>query len=236
MRIFLAECLGTMLLILLGNGAVANVLLKESKGNQGGWIVITAGWSFAVALAIYACGWISDAHINPAVTIAFAAIGKIGWSLVPSYFAGQLLGAFVGALLVYATYYPHYKEETNMHRIRMTFCTEPALYRPFWNLITEVVATSVLVFSVLAIIDEHNQVSGGIAPYMIGIVVFAIGLSLGGPTGYAINPARDLAPRFAHSLLYSFSASEWRYAWVPLVGPIVGALLGAFLYTQIVHI
>ncbi|MBS0585879.1 MAG: aquaporin family protein [Verrucomicrobia bacterium] len=230
MKVLLGECIGTFLLILFGNGAVANVLLRESKGRGSGWIVITAGWGVAVALAVYVCGWLSDAHVNPAVTLAFATIGKLSWQEVPMYLVGQFLGAFLGALAVYCTYYPHYRLEGDTALRRMTFCTEPAVDYPFWNFITEVIATFALVFSVLGIINVHNDLPIGFAPLLIGLAVFGIGISLGGPTGYAINPARDLAPRLAHSLLYSFRDSNWHYAWVPLCGPIVGGLLGSLLY------
>jgi len=233
MKIFFAECIGTFLLILLGNGSVANVLLKKSKGEGGGWIVIATAWGFAVALSVYICGWVSDAHINPAITIAFALTHKIAYSQIPFYIAGQFLGAFLGALLVYITYYPHYQIEKNLDLIRMTFCTQPAIDKPIFNFIAEVVGTFVLLFAVCGITNIHSGLSCGIAPYLIGIVVFSIGLSLGGPTGYAINPARDLAPRLAHSFLYSFSNSKWNYAWIPLLGPIVGGALGAILYNTI---
>lgn len=233
MKIFFAECIGTLLLILLGNGSVANVLLSKSKGNNSGWIVISSAWGFAVALAIYVCGFISDAHINPAVTLAFALTKKISYSQVPLYFAGQFLGGFLGAMLVYFTYYSHYQIEKNEAFKRMTFCTEPAIYHPFWNFVTEVIATFVLVFCILGVLNQHNSLSSGLAPYIIGIVVLSIGLSLGGPTGYAINPARDLAPRFAHSLIFSFSKSKWHYAWVPLFGPLIGGSLGGISYEWI---
>lgn len=230
MKVFLAECVGTFLLILFGNGSVANVLLKGSKGKDGGWIVIATGWGVAVAVAAYVCGWISDAHINPAVTISFAAIGKIAWGDVPSYLVGQFVGGFLGALAVYLLYYPHYQLERELGLRRLTFCTEPAIRHPLWNFLSEVIATFALLFSVLGIINSNNGLVGGFAPILIGLAVFGIGISLGGPTGYAINPARDLAPRLAHSLLYSFEDSDWQYAWVPLVGPLVGGLIGAFAY------
>ena len=233
MKIFFAECIGTFLLILLGNGSVANVLLTKSKGEGGGWIVITTAWGFAVALAIYICGWVSDAHINPAVTVAFALTQKISYSQVPIYLAGQFIGAFLGALLVYVTYYPHYQIEKNKDKVRMTFCTQPAISRPLFNFLAEVIGTFVLLFAVCGIINEHSSLSCGMAPYMLGIVVFAIGLSLGGPTGYAINPARDLGPRLAHSFLFSFRGSQWGYAWIPFLGPLVGGAIGALLYKTI---
>ncbi|MCF7806377.1 MAG: aquaporin family protein [Simkaniaceae bacterium] len=233
MKIFLAECIGTLLLVLLGNGCVANVLLKGSKGKGGGWIVIATGWGLAVALAVYVCGWVSDAHINPAVTIAFAVIHKTSWSLVPFYLGGQFIGGFIGALLVYVTYYSHYQIEKSEEFKRMSFCTQPAVHQPVVNFLTECIGTFVLLFAVLGIINQHNSLSCGIAPGLIGIVVFSIGLSLGGPTGYAINPARDLAPRLAHSLIYSFEKSQWHYAWVPLFGPLFGGIFGAFCYQLI---
>lgn len=233
MGIFFAEFFGTLLLILLGNGAVANVLLKNSKGLDGGWIVISAGWGFGVAIAVYLCGWASGGHINPAVTISFACIHKISWSVVPYYLLGQFLGAFVGSILVYLTYYCHYNTEVDTAIKQLTFCTAPAIKSPFWNLITEIIGTSVLLFGVLGIINYHNAIHPSISPYMIGILVFSIGLSLGGPTGYAINPARDLSPRIAHTLLFSARNSNWEYAWIPIVGPLIGGIIGAFVYQWI---
>lgn len=232
MNIFLAEFFGTLLLILLGNGVVASVLLSRSKGENGGWIVITAGWAFAVAIAVYAVGWISGAHLNPAITIAMAMIGKTAADLVPQYLFGQFTGALAGAALVWLVYLPHWSATENKANKLMCFSTKPAIRNPLANLIVEIIATAVLLIGVLSLLSEKSGLSGGMIPYMIGILVFAIGLSLGGPTGFAINPARDLAPRVMHALLPipGKGDSDWQYAWIPVVGPLLGGTLGAFLY------
>lgn len=232
MSIFIGELIGTMLLVLLGNGAVANILLKRSKGELGGWIVVSAGWGFAVSIAVYAVGWASGGHINPAVTVGFALAGKTAWHLTPIYFTGQMLGAMIGALLVWMTYYTHFKiSENPMHKL-LIFCTQPGIKKPFWNFITEMIATAVLIVGVLGIFDVHNGLGNGLDPYAVGILVFSIGLSLGGPTGYAINPARDLGPRIIHALfpIPGKGSSDWGYVWVPIVGPLIGAVIGAFIY------
>jgi glycerol uptake facilitator protein len=232
MNIFLAEFFGTLLLILLGNGVVASVLLSRSKGENSGWIVITAGWAFAVAIAVYAVAWISGAHLNPAITIAMAMIGKIGSDLVPQYLFGQFMGALAGSALVWLVYLPHWGvTESKSHKL-MCFCTKPAIRSPLANLAVEIVATAVLLIGVLSLVNEKAGLNTGMFPYMIGILVFAIGLSLGGPTGFAINPARDLAPRVMHALLPipGKGDSDWQYAWIPVVGPILGGTLGAMLY------
>ncbi len=234
MTIFLAEFLGTALLMLLGNGVVANVLLSESKGHLSGWIVISAGWGFAVSIAVYAVGWISGGHINPAVTIGFAGIGKTQWSLVPSYLLGQLLGAMFGSFLVWLTYLSHWgKTKDSVHKL-LCFSTKPAIRNFACNLLTEIIATAVLLIGVLAILDPHNQISAGFIPYAIGILIFSIGLSLGGPTGFAINPARDFGPRIMHQILpiAGKGSSDWEYAWVPILGPIIGCLLGSLIYAN----
>ena len=232
LKILLAECIGTMLLVLLGNGVVANVLLKRSKGENGGWILIATGWGFAVAIALYVMGWVSGGHVNPAVTLSFAATGRTPWVEVPLYLIGQMLGAMLGALLVYLSYKPHYDETNNDDKILMTFCTKPAIEATWWNFTCELIGTAVLLIGICGILDSHNEVASGLAPYLIGILIFAIGLSLGGPTGYAINPARDLGPRIMHALLPipAKGSSEWSYAWIPVAGPLVGGLLGVFLY------
>lgn len=232
MGIFGAEFIGTLLLVLLGNGVIANVLLKKSKGENSGWIVISAGWAFAIAVGVYATAGVSGGHINPAVTIGFALIGKTPWDLVPVYVVAQLLGAFVGAFLVWVTYHPHWRTTENMQNKLMCFGTAPAIRKPLSNFLTEVIATAVLLFGILSILSVSNQVSTGMAPYLIGILFFAIGLSLGGPTGFAVNPARDFAPRLAHAILpiAGKGDSDWGYALVPILGPLVGGALGALLY------
>lgn len=234
---FLAELLGTMLLILFGDGVVANVLLNKSKGQGGGWIVISAGWGLGVAVAVYAVNSISGAHLNPAVSVGLAAIGKFAWADVPMYVAAQMIGAFLGAVLVWLAYLPHWSITEDKGAKLGIFCTGPAVRKPAQNLITEIIGAAVLVLGVLAILSPKNLMpnSGfdtGFAPFLVGVLVWAIGLSLGGPTGYAINPARDLGPRLAHFVLpiAGKGDSDWGYAWVPIVGPIVGGVLGALCY------
>ena len=229
---FSAELIGTMLLILLGDGVVANVLLKGSKGQNSGWIVITAGWGFAVAMAIYITGWVSGAHLNPAVTIGMVAVGELPVAACIPYIFGQCVGAAIGAFLVFITYRAHWEGTDNPDLKLSVFCTMPAIRRHKLNFLTEVIGTAVLLFGVLGIANRHNGLVGGIAPLAVGFLVFAIGLSLGGPTGYAINPARDLIPRIMHSILPipGKRDSDWQYAWVPVVGPIVGGVIGAVSY------
>ena len=234
---FVAEIIGTALLVLLGDGVVANVLLKRTAGNNGGWIVITTGWGLAVTVGVYSVGTISGAHLNPAVTISLAAIGQFAWGDVPHYIVGQMIGAFLGAVLVWLAYYPHWAGTEDKAAVRGVFCTAPAIRMPAWNLLTEIIGTFVLVFGVLAIpsvknLDPNSGFSKGLGPLLVGVIVWSIGLSLGGPTGYAINPARDLGPRLAHALLPIPGKidSDWGYAWVPIIGPIIGGGLGALLY------
>jgi len=240
MHPFLAELLGTMLLIILGDGVVANVVLNKTKGQNSGWIVITAGWAFAVTLAVYAVGTFSGAHLNPAVTIGLAAIGKLEWSLVPVYLAGQLLGAMLGATIVWLAYLPHWAATESKASKLAVFCTAPAIRDRNANLVTEIIGTFVLVLGVLVVLTPQNLNpehgwKAGFAPFLVGIIVWAIGLSLGGPTGYAINPARDLGPRIAHAILpiAGKGKSDWEYAWIPVAGPIVGGLIAAFLYKEL---
>jgi glycerol uptake facilitator protein len=230
---WVAEIVGTAILILLGDGVVANVVLGKTKGQASGWIVIVTGWAMAVAVAVYAVGRISGAHINPAVTIALAAVGKFPWSDVPLYIVGQFIGAFIGAVLVWLAYYSHWAETPDPALKRAVFCTAPNIRNYPLNFITEVIGTFTLVFGVLAI--TANELSAGLAPLLIGFLVWAIGLSLGGPTGYAINPARDLGPRIAHAVLPipGKGDSDWGYAWVPVVGPIVGGLIGALVFVAL---
>ncbi|MGH7522498.1 MAG: MIP/aquaporin family protein [Gemmatimonadales bacterium] len=234
---FLAEVLGTMLLILLGNGVVANVVLNKTKGQNSGWIVITAGWAFGVTVAVYAVGTFSGAHLNPAVTIGLASIGKFAWASAPGYIAAQMLGAFLGATIVWLAYLPHWAVTENQGSKLAVFCTGPAIRNPLSNLITEIIGTAVLVLGVLAILTPKNLNPDygwnvGLGPALVGVIVWAIGLSLGGPTGYAINPARDLGPRIAHALLpiAGKGNSDWNYAWIPVAGPIIGGVIAALLY------
>jgi glycerol uptake facilitator protein len=244
MQAYIAEFIGTMLLIILGDGVVAGVLLRNSKAENSGWIVITFGWAMGVAIAVY-CVWaISGAHINPAVTIGLASIGAFPLAQVPGYIIAQFLGAFVGAGLVWLAYLPHWEETADPGLKLGVFCTAPAIYRTVPNLITEIIGTAVLVFGVSGIFGNAQQIAQaggadlsavftlGIFPLLVGLLVLGIGLSLGGPTGYAINPARDLGPRIAHAVLpiAGKGDSDWGYSWIPVVGPVIGGVLGAWLY------
>jgi glycerol uptake facilitator protein len=234
---FLAELLGTMLLIVLGDGVVANVVLNKTKGQNAGWIVITAGWAFGVTIAVYAVGTFSGAHLNPAVTIGLASIGKFAWAQVPTYLAAQMLGAFLGATIVWLAYLPHWAVTESQASKLAVFCTGPAIRNTFSNILTEVIGTAVLVLGVLAVLTPKNLNPEfgwhvGLGPALVGIIVAAIGLSLGGPTGWAINPARDLGPRIAHAVLpiAGKGGSDWGYAWIPVAGPIIGGVIAALLY------
>lgn len=237
MSIYLAELLGTMILILLGDGVVANVVLNKSKGQNSGWIVITAGWAFAVTVAVYCVNPISGAHLNPAVTLGMLAIGKIPLIQALGYIAAQVAGAFLGGVLVWLAYLPHWRETAEPANKLGVFCTIPAIRHTVGNLVCEIIGTAMLVLGVLAILSPANLVAGsgfekGFAPALVGLLVWSIGLSLGGPTGYAINPARDLGPRLAHLLLPipGKGGSDWGYAWIPIVGPIIGGVIGALIY------
>jgi glycerol uptake facilitator protein len=230
--IFGAEVIGTAILILLGNGVVAGVLLNQSKAQNAGWIVITFGWGMGVALAVYAVGQFSGAHLNPAVTLGFATIGLTEWSDVPKYLAGEFVGAFVGATLVWLAYLDHWGATEDPGLKLACYSTAPAIRNPVANLITEVIGTFMLVFVILGIVANKAPVATGLSALLIGLLVFAIGLSLGGPTGYAINPARDLGPRIMHAILpiAGKGDSDWSYAWIPVVGPIIGGVLGALAF------
>lgn len=237
MSTFTAEMLGTALLVILGNGAVANVVLGRTKGNSSGWIVITTGWAMAVTVGVYAVNSVSGAHLNPAVTLGLASIGKFAWSAVPAYLAAQMLGAFLGAVVVWLAYLPHWRETADQSGKLAVFSTGPAIRSPISNLLCEIIGTAVLVGGVLAILRPENLVpnSGfdkGFAPLLVGLLVWSIGISLGGQTGYAINPARDLGPRIAHALLpvAGKGKSDWGYAWIPVAGPLIGGVLGAVLF------
>jgi glycerol uptake facilitator protein len=232
MDIFVAEFMGTLILVLLGDGVVANATLERSKGKDSGWIVITAGWGFAVAMGVYVADWASGAHINPAVTLGKAVIGAVPVSQIPLYLAGQFLGALAGAVLVWLAYLPHWSQTKDETAKLGVFATVPAIRNTAGNVICELIGTAVLVFGVLGIMSDNNEIGSGVGPMAVGMLVFSIGLSLGGPTGYAINPARDFAPRLAHAVLPipGKGPSDWGYAWVPIVGPILGGILGALLY------
>jgi glycerol uptake facilitator protein len=223
------------------------VVLARSKGRDSGWIVITVGWGVAVTIAVYSVGRISGAHLNPAVTIALATIGSFPWGDVPGYIAAQMSGAFIGAVLVWLTYLLHWRVTEDAAAKLAVFCTGPAIRHPIANVVTEAIGTGMLLFGVLAIganaegwaqageVDLSQVFSRALQPLLVGILVLGIGLSLGGPTGYAINPARDLGPRVAHALLPipGKGASDWAYAWIPVVAPVVGGIAGAALYTVV---
>lgn len=231
---FIGEFFGTAVLILLGNGVVACVVLKDSYGHRGGWIVITAGWCFAVVVGVLtALALGSSAHLNPAVTIG-VAVENGDWTQVPAYLLAQLLGAMLGAALVWLHYLSHWDVTDDPLGKRACFCTAPAIRRLGANVVSEVIGTFVLVFGAAVITSRHvaaNGLAPGIGPLLIGLLVWGIGLSLGGSTGYAINPARDLGPRIIHALVpfANKAGSDWSYAMIPVLGPLIGAVLAGLL-------
>jgi len=231
MNNFLFEMIGTAFLILLGNGVVANVVLNKTKGNNGGWIVITLGWAIAVFVGVYISASHSGAHLNPAVTIALAAADKFDWANVPVYIAGQFAGAMIGALLVWVAYKQHFDETADADAKLAVFCNSPAIKTPPFNLVTEIIGTFALVFGVFFITGANVKLHS-IDALPVALLVLGIGLSLGGPTGYAINPARDLGPRIVHFILpiKGKRDSNWGYSWIPVIGPVVGGLLAALLF------
>lgn len=229
---FLGEIIGTGLLILLGNGVVANVVLNATKGQGSGWIVITWGWGMAVFVAVFTVGAFSGAHINPAVSVGLAITGKFDWGLVPFYVLAQFIGAAIGATLVWLVYWPHFAITDDKDLKLAVFCTGPGIRNVVANLVSEIVGTFVLVFTVLFLAVSTFGL-GALDALPVGLLVLAIGLSLGGTTGYAINPARDLGPRIVHAILPMPGGkrdSDWGYAWIPVVGPLIGATLAALLY------
>lgn len=248
---YIAEIIGTAILMLLGSGVVANVILNNTKGNSSGWIVITVGWGMAVFIAVFTVGQFSGAHINPAVTLGLATAGLFDWAQVLPYILAQILGAFIGSSLVWLAYKDHFDATEDGPTKLAVFSTAPAIRNYSSNVITEAIGTFMLVFGVLYIAapgflsvdgellstivlngEEVGFGLGALSALPVGLLVLGIGLSLGGPTGYAINPARDLGPRIAHALI-PFSnkgSSDWAYSWVPIVGPMIGALLAAALY------
>ncbi|TWT03715.1 MIP/aquaporin family protein [Planomicrobium sp. CPCC 101079] len=230
---FLAELIGTMILIIFGAGVVAGVVLKDSKAENSGWAVITIAWGLAVTMGVYAVGNFSGAHLNPAVTLGFAAVGEFPWAKVPVYIAAQISGAIIGAILVFFNYLPHWERTKDRATKLGVFATIPAVERPFSNLVSEIIGTAVLVMGLMFI--GANQFTEGLNPLIVGALIVAIGMSLGGTTGYAINPARDLGPRIAHALLPipGKGDSQWRYAWVPIVGPAFGGIYGAVFYKAV---
>jgi glycerol uptake facilitator protein len=238
MNEFTAELIGTMFLILLGNGVVANVVLKGTKGNNGGWIVITTGWALAVFTGVVIAAPYSGAHLNPAVTLALAIAGKFSWAKVGWYILAQLIGSMIGSFLVYIVYIDHFKATTDPDAQLAVFSTSPAIKNLLFNLLSEIVGTFVLVFVIFyftnaEITDQKTPIGlGSLGALPVAFVVWAIGLSLGGTTGYAINPVRDLGPRIVHAMLplKHKGSSDWKYAWIPVIGPCVGAVIAALLY------
>jgi glycerol uptake facilitator protein len=248
---YVAEFIGTALLILMGNGVVANVLLRNTKGQGAGWLVITFGWGMAVFVAVFCVGDVSGAHINPAVSIGLAAAGAFPWAEAPAYIAAQMLGAIFGAILVYLFYKDHYALSGDAGFKLATFSTAPQIRSAGSNLFSEVVATFVLVFAVLSmatpeVVFEAQEETlaglssgqiglGAIGALPVGLLVFGIGLCLGGTTGYAINPARDLGPRIAHAILPipGKGDSDWGYSWIPVAGPIAGGVLAGVVYVAL---
>ncbi|WP_342514316.1 MIP/aquaporin family protein [Sporosarcina sp. FSL K6-1522] len=229
---FLGELIGTMILIIFGAGVVGGVVMKKSKAEGSDWIVITAGWGLAVAMGVYAVGNFSGAHLNPAVTIGMASIGNFPWTDVPGYIVAQMLGAIVGAVIVYFHYLPHWQETEDPDTKLAVFATSPAIRHPLSNITSEIIGTFVLLLGLLMI--GANEFTEGLNPLIVGALIVAIGLSLGGTTGYAINPARDLGPRIAHFILPipGKGSSDWRYAWIPVAGPVLGGTFGALFYQQ----
>ncbi|TRM13117.1 aquaporin family protein [Lentibacillus cibarius] len=227
---FLAELIGTMVLIILGGGVVGGVLLKKSKAEGTGWVLITIGWGLGVAMGVYAVGQFTGAHINPAVTLGFAAAGEFPWGKVPLYISAQMIGAFIGAVIVFFNYLPHWRETEDKGAKLAVFSTDPAIRSPFSNLVSEMIGTFVLLMGLMFI--GANNIAEGLNPLIVGLLIVAIGMSLGGTTGYAINPARDLGPRIAHALLPipGKGGSDWGYAWIPIIGPILGGVYGAVFY------
>ena len=227
MLMYYAEFFGTMLLILLGDGVVANVVLSKTKGNNSGWIVITFGWAFAVGIPAYIFGPASGASFNPALTLGLAVIGKLSWSVVPGYILAEMLGGICGGVLVWLMYYPHWAVTDDKEGKLAVFCTAPAIKCTPANFLSEFIGTFVLVFALLGVAQAKS--GPGFGPLIAAFVILVIGLCLGGTTGYAINPARDLGPRIAHAIcpIAGKGGSDWGYAWIPVVAPICGGIMGA---------
>lgn len=238
---FVAEIIGTFLLMLLGNGVVCNVVLNGTKGNNSGWIVITTGWALAVYVGVLVAGPYSGAHINPAVTLSLAIEGSFEWAQVGPYILAQFIGAMLAMVVLWITHKDHYDSTEDALGVRATFCTAPAIANKFRNFAMELVGTFVLVFAVLYIAGPEFSMNGqegviglgSLGAIPVAFIVWAIGLCLGGPTGYAINPARDLGPRIMHAILplKGKTDSNWGYSWVPVLGPIAGGAVAALLYT-----
>ena len=231
---FVSELTGTALLIIFGDGVVANSILNKTKGNGGGWIVITFGWAMGVFVGVYVSAASSGGHLNPAVTLVLASLNKFDWASVPLYIAAQLSGAMLGSFLVWLMYRRHFEASTDTGIKLAVFCTGPAIRNPFDNLISEIVGTFVFILGVLFLIAAKDSL-GSLDALPVALLVLAIGLSLGGTTGYAINPARDLGPRIMHAILpiKDKGSSDWQYSWIPVLGPVIGALLAAMCFYYI---
>ncbi|CAM4416148.1 MIP/aquaporin family protein [Zobellia roscoffensis] len=236
MLIYLYEFIGTALLILIGNGVVANLVLKGTKGPDTGWTGISLAWGIAVFIGVYVSADVSHAHLNPAVTLALATAGKFSWGLVPGYMVAQVLGAMMGNFMIWLSYKKHYDATEDQGAILATFCTGPAIRSPFWNFVTEAIGTFTLVFGIFFIaggsFGEEAISLGALDALPVALLVMGIGFGLGGPTGYAINPARDFGPRLLHSILplKGKSSSDWGYAWIPIIAPLFGAFIAALAY------
>jgi len=231
MNVFTAEIIGSFLLIVLGDGVVANVVLTKTKGNNGGWIVITFGWAIAVFTGVFVAGKVSGAHLNPAVSVALAYLGQIKLDALPLYLGGQMIGAMLGAFVVWVCYKQHFDVTNEAANKLAVFCTGPAIRNAGFNFVTELVGTFILVFGVLFMVKPANSL-GALDALPVALLVLGIGLSLGGPTGYAINPARDLGPRIMHAILpiKGKGTSDWSYSWIPVIGPLLGGILAAIIY------
>lgn len=234
MTAYTSELIGTALLIILGNGVVANVILNNTKGHSSGWIVITFGWSIAVFTGVFTAAAGSGAHLNPAISVAMFFLGKLDGSGLTGYILSQFAGAMIGQLIVWFAYRDHYKATVDAGSIRATFCTSPAIRNKLNNMVTEAIGTGVLVLGVLFMAAPSASL-GAMDAMPVALLVLGIGLSLGGPTGYAINPVRDLGPRFMHAILPipNKGDNDWSYSWVPVIGPILGAVVAAFLYNTL---
>lgn len=230
---FIGELLGTFVLVLLGNGVVAGGILRGTKSENTGWVMITLGWGFAVTIAVLVSGFYSPAHLNPAVTIAFAVLGQVTWGTAITYILAQMLGAMLAQVLVWLHYLPHWDMTDDPATKLGAFSTAPAVRDTPSNFLGEVVGTAILIIGVMAI--GPNNLSSGFGPFVVGAIVTSIGLSLGGTTGYAINPARDLGPRIVYQFLpmKNKGTADWGYAWIPVLGPIVGGIVGALIYNLV---
>ena len=238
---FISEIVGTALLLLLGGGVVANVLLNKTIGNNSGWLVITIGWALAVYVAVVVTGPYSGAHINPAVSIGLSIAGKFSWKSLPSYIVAQMIGSMLGSFFVWFFYKIHFEATENAETKKAVFCTAPAIRNKFYNLMSEIIGTFILVFTILnftqaTILDTKEIIGlGSLGAIPVSLLVLAIGISLGGTTGYAINPARDLGPRIIYSILpiKNKAPSDWSYSWIPVIGPILGSSIAAIITLSI---